>query len=106
VAAHRLERDGIVLSVRLTPRGGRDAVEGSATLADGREVILARVRAAPEKGAANDALVALLAKVFARPKTAVGLVAGATARLKQVRIVGDPEALVKIVEELERRPPR
>ena len=64
MACYRTDRDGIVLSVRLTPRAQRDAVDGVGTLSDGREVALVRVRALPEDSAANQALVALLASVF------------------------------------------
>ena len=39
--------DGIFVDVRLTPRGGRDAIEGIESRADGRAVLKARVRAAP-----------------------------------------------------------
>ena len=104
MACYRVERDGIVLSVRLTPRGGRDAVEGTATLADGREVVLARVRAVAEKGAANVALAALLAAALRRPKTAVTVVGGATGRLKQVRVQGEAAALAAAVETWRRAP--
>jgi uncharacterized protein (TIGR00251 family) len=89
---------GIVVAVRLTPKAGRQAIDGIGALSDGRAVLLARVRAVPEDGAANDALVRLLADVFATPKSAVTIVGGATARLKQVRIAGDPAALAAIVE--------
>jgi uncharacterized protein YggU (UPF0235/DUF167 family) len=76
--------------VRLTPRGGRDAVEGVEVLADGRAVVKARVRAAPEKGAANAALETLIAKLCGVPKSAVTVVAGATGRVKTVRVEGEP----------------
>jgi uncharacterized protein (TIGR00251 family) len=94
----RAKAGAIVLAVRLTPKGGRDAIDGVATLGDAREVALVRVRAVPEDGAANAALVGLLAKTFKRPKSAVAIVAGATARLKQVRISGEPRALSDVVE--------
>ena len=100
MAAYRIERDGIVLAVRLTPRGGWNAIDGVTALGDGREVILARVRAAPDKGAANTALVALLAKALDRPKTSLSVIAGATARIKQVRVAGEPERLVSAMEKL------
>ena len=48
--------DGVVVTVRLTPKGGRDALEGAERMADGRLVLKARVRAAAHEGAANDAL--------------------------------------------------
>jgi uncharacterized protein YggU (UPF0235/DUF167 family) len=31
-------RDGLALHIRVTPRGGRDALEGAEQLADGRAV--------------------------------------------------------------------
>lgn len=95
---YRTETDGIVLTVRLTPKADRDSVSGVVTLSDGQAVAQARVRAVPEDGAANKALIALLAKTFGRPKSAVALVSGATSRVKQLRIAGDPAALSEIVE--------
>ncbi len=41
---------GIALSVRLTPKGGRDGIDGIEILADGRPVLKVRVRAAPSEG--------------------------------------------------------
>ncbi len=82
------------LSVRLTPRGGRDAVEGWARDAAGRAHLKVRVSAAPTEGEANAALEALIAKAAGRPRSAVRVVAGQTARLKQLEIDGltAPEA--------------
>ena len=93
---------GIVLSVRLTPRGGRDGVDKIVTLSDGREVVAARVRAAPQKGAANDALTALIAAKFETARSAVRVIGGTRGRLKQVRVEGDPAALAAIAETLPR----
>src|ERR1044072_3767782 len=56
--------DGIVLAVRLTPKGGRDAIDGIATLSDGNTVLKVRVRAAPFEGEANAALGRVLAKAL------------------------------------------
>ena len=100
---YRIEADAIVVAVRLTPKADRDAVEGVVALADGRLVARVRVRAVPEGGAANAALVAVMAKVLRRPKSAVAVVAGASQRLKQVRVAGEPTALVKVVETWPRR---
>jgi uncharacterized protein (TIGR00251 family) len=98
MAFYKVENDGIVLAVRLTPRGGRDAVDRIVKLSDGREVAGARVRAVADNGAANLALVALLATVFDRPREAVTILSGITARLKQVRIAGDPTRLAAIAK--------
>lgn len=80
------------LAVRLTPRGGRDAVEGWAMGADGRPHLKARVAAPPVEGEANAALTALLAKTLGVGKGAVRIAAGQTGRLKQVEIEGLDEA--------------
>ncbi len=90
--------DGVVIDVRLTPRGGRDAIEGTERRADGRMVLKARVRAAPSAGAANTALCRLIAKTLGVAPSQLELVGGATARLKRIRAVGDPAALVAALE--------
>lgn len=80
------------LAVRLTPRGGRDAVEGWAVDAEGRPYLKARVTAPPVEGAANTALIALLSKALGRPRSAFSIAGGQTARLKIVEIEGLDEA--------------
>lgn len=89
----RLHRDGIDLVVRLTPKASADALEGPAQAADGSVHLKARVRAVPEKGAANAALERLLAGALGVPASTVRVVAGGSSRLKTVRIEGDPAAL-------------
>jgi uncharacterized protein len=91
---------GLRIRVRLTPRGGRDALEGVETLADDRAVLKARVRAAPEKGLANAALETLLAKALGVPRSAVSIVAGSTSRVKVVQVSGNSPALAKAIEPL------
>jgi uncharacterized protein len=85
--------DHLRLEVRLTPRAARDLLEGETRLSDGRRVLAARVRAVPEKGAANEALLALIAKSFGVARSRVSLVAGASSRLKSVRIEGQSATL-------------
>ena len=91
---------GIVLTVRLTPKGGRDAIEGIETLADGRAVLKARVRAAPSEGEANAALLKLLAPALSVPPRSVALTGGATSRVKRVTIVGDAATIVHRLEKI------
>ena len=88
-----LAADGLVVTVRLTPKGGRDAIDGIARLADGRAVVKARVRSAPSEGAANAALIRLMADALAVAPRNVSLAAGATARIKRLKIAGDGAAL-------------
>jgi hypothetical protein len=92
--------DGIALDVRLTPRSARDAIEGVECRADGRTVLKVRVRAAPVEGEANEALRRLVAKALGVAPRQVELAAGAAARLKRLRIVGDPQMLEAILERL------
>ena len=89
---------GVALAVRVTPQGGRDAVEGVEHRADGQCVLKARVRAAPSEGEANDALIKLLALTLAVPPRDVSLVAGATGRIKRLLIAGDGPTLAAALE--------
>ena len=90
----RNSADGVVsFQVRLTPKGGRDAVEGWQTAADGSEHLKCRVRAVAEDGKDNAALIVLLAETLALPKSCLRLVSGATSRLKRVEISGAPADL-------------
>ena len=94
--------DGVFVDVRLTPRGGRDAIEGIESRADGRAVLKARVRAAPFEGEANDALCRLLARALDIPPRDVAIVAGATARIKRVLVKGPADAIVAALRRLVR----
>ena len=85
--------------MRLTPKGGRDALDGIEVLSDGRPVLKARVRAVPEDGKANEALVKLVAKAAGVANSAVSISAGHTARVKTLQIAGDA---VQIAEALGR----
>lgn len=71
-------------AVRVTPKGGRDAVDGWTRDEAGRPLLKVRVTVAAEGGAANAAVLALLAKALKRPKSALTLVAGHTARIKRI----------------------
>jgi uncharacterized protein len=89
----RYSTQGISVALRVTPRGGRDDIDGIETLANGRVVLKMRVRAIAEGGEANRAVTELLAKVLDVPKAKVRLLSGITSRLKQVAIEGDPARL-------------
>ena len=86
--------DGVVVTLRLTPKGGRDAIDGIELRADGQPVLRARVRAAPTEGAANKALLKLLAHAMEIPIRDVVLAGGATARIKRVKLIGDSNVLI------------
>lgn len=82
------EGEGAILRLRVTPKASIDAVEGVEAGADGLAHLKIRVRAVPDKGAANTAVLKLLAKALGVPKSALELVSGQTSRVKMVRIAG------------------
>jgi uncharacterized protein YggU (UPF0235/DUF167 family) len=99
----RVRTTGATLSfrLRLTAKGGRDAVEGWAHGADGAQYLKARVAAVPEHGKANDALIALLSKTFDIAKSTIHIVAGHNARLKTIKIGPAPQTLTARIEAME-----
>jgi uncharacterized protein YggU (UPF0235/DUF167 family) len=84
----------------LTPKGGRDALDGLETLSDGRVVMKARVRAAPENGKANAALVELVAKALRAPKNSISIASGETSRIKKLLVTGDSASLIDALARL------
>ena len=95
MAAWAIRDDGLVIAIRVTPRGGRDAIAAGT-----EEHLAARLAAAPVDGKANAALIALVAKTFGVAKRDVTLVGGDTARLKRLHIAGDATVLAKIAASL------
>jgi uncharacterized protein (TIGR00251 family) len=96
----RYSTQGISVALRVTPRGGRDEIDGLETLANGRTVMKMRVRAIAEGGEANRAVVELLAKALGVPKARVRVLSGATSRLKQIAVDGDPAKLGEALRKL------
>ena len=92
----RVTRDGALLMVRLTPRGGRDAVLGLEAGPDGPR-LAASVRAVPDKGAANTALERLIADWLDVPRSTVSLARGGKSRYKAVALSGQPEKLARLL---------
>ncbi len=86
---------GLAVAVRVTPRGGRDAIQGIGHDADDRPHLKLRVAAAPVDGDANGAVEKLLATWFGVARSAVAVTSGATQRLKRVQIDGDPVQLAR-----------
>jgi|SRR5205085_4869201 len=94
--------DGVTVMVRLTPKGGRDSIDGVETMSDGRAVLKVRVRALPMDGEANAALGCVLAKALGVSPSRVEIAAGATSRIKRMKVVGDAAALSAALEKIAR----
>src|ERR1700728_3021900 len=96
----RYSTQGISVPLRVTPRGGRDDIDGIETLANGRSVIKVRVRAIADGGEANRAVIELVAKALGVTKAKVRILSGTTSRLKQIAVDGDPAKLGAALREL------
>jgi len=96
-SAWQVSPPGLRLRARVTPRAGRDRIDGVAELPDGPALRIA-VSAPPEDGKANAAVCKLVAKLLGTAKSNVSVVAGATARLKQIEVRGDGAALAAMLE--------
>ena len=96
----RAAAGGVLLDVRVTPKSGRDAVEGVELLSSGQPILKLRVRALPTDGEANTAVVALLAKILKLPKSGIALERGSTSRVKTLRLAGDANAISAALEKI------
>ena len=96
----RYSTGGVSVALRVTPRGGRDDIDGLETLADGRVVVKVRVRAIADGGEANRAVTELMAKALGVPKARVRILSGTTSRLKQIAVDGDPAKLSDALRQL------
>src|SRR5580700_5452669 len=96
----RYSPHGISVALRVTPRGGRDDIDGVETLADGRSGVKVRVRAIADGGEANRAVTELLAKALGVPKAKVRILSGTTSRLKRIAVDGDPARLGEALRDL------
>ena len=95
-----LSADGLVVTVRLTPKAGRDSIDGIMRLSDGRTVLRARVAAAPSEGEANRALAHLIAQTLRVAPRDVTLVGGETSRIKRMLIKGDVRVVATALEKI------
>jgi hypothetical protein len=75
-----------LLAIHVTPRSAKPGIGGWRMGADGREALEVRVAEAPADGAANDAVVKLLAKALGISRSEVRIAAGATSRHKRVEV--------------------
>jgi uncharacterized protein (TIGR00251 family) len=98
VTPWRVADDDLLLAVRLTPGAKREDIGGLWTDEAGGCWLMARVRAVPEKGRANEALIVLLARRLDRPKGSISLESGETNRLKRLRIKGGAPLIGRVEE--------
>ena len=81
---------GIVLSVRVIPRAGKSAIDGTRG-----DALLVRLKAPPVDGAANAELVRVIAAALDVPARNVSIAGGEHARHKRVAVTGIDRAQVE-----------
>lgn len=87
-------RGGILVHVRLTPKSAKEGLAGLERRPDGKAHLRVNVRAVPEKGRANKALEALIARALGVAKRDVRVASGLKSRYKSVLVSGDPAGLL------------
>ena len=97
-------QSNITITVRVTPRSGRDEVMGRKVFEDGVQAVCVRVTAPPDGGKANKAVCKAVASSLGVPKTAVEVVSGHTARRKQLSISANAIADAAVQEWLSSLP--
>ena len=85
---------GVRLALRLTPRASKNGVDGIVADADGRPLLKLRLVAPPVDGAANEALIAFLAKTLSLRKADITIRSGETSRGKILHLAGDSAVLL------------
>ena len=83
------DRPADTIDVRVIPRAGRSEFAG---LRDG--ALLVRLAAAPVDGAANDELIALVARGLHIPRRNITIVSGERSRSKRIRVANIDRATV------------
>ena len=85
--------------MRLTPRASRDGVDGIVADAEGRPLLKLRLVAPPVEGAANEALIAFLARTLAMRKADIAIRSGETGRVKILHLAGDSNAILQRLDD-------
>jgi len=93
----RAVEEGLLVALRVTPNASRDAIEGIETRPGTGAQLRIRVRAVPDKGKANRAVIALLAEAWDLAPGALSIVAGEAARDKMLHLAGPPERLTSLL---------
>ncbi|CAN5329372.1 DUF167 family protein [soil metagenome] len=84
---------GVRLALRVKPNARKDEIGGLVADAAGEVSLLVKVRAQPEKGRANKAVIELLAAALGLAKSKLAVTAGETGRRKTIVIAGDADKL-------------
>lgn len=71
----------MIVKVKITPNAGSNSIEGM----EG-DLLRVRIAAPPDKGKANDALIAFLAKEWKISKSRIRILSGHASRIKRLEV--------------------
>ncbi|WP_455477639.1 DUF167 domain-containing protein [Bartonella sp. B41] len=95
---HQVDEDSLVLYVYLVPKSSVDRIIGVESRGDGKQHLVIRLRAVPEDGKANKALIKFLAKQWRIPSSCISLKSGMTSRHKQIFFSKHLKEIKKILQ--------
>ena len=95
---YETNEQGVILRVRLTPNSSACSVRDVFTDAAGQDFLKINVISVPEKGKANQELVAFLAKKLKLPKSCLKIVSGETDRDKKIFLADKSDKLLQILQ--------
>ncbi|MCL6229728.1 DUF167 domain-containing protein [Bartonella bilalgolemii] len=81
---YRVDPHRLILFVRLIPKASVDSIIKVENRDDGKQYLVIRLRAIPENGKANKALIKFLAKQWKIPSSCISLGSGATSHYKEL----------------------
>lgn len=94
--------DGLLIAIRVTPKSSADRLDGLYQGADGRLSLKLKVRAQPEKGRANQAVIVLMAKALGYPKSRFEIIAGVADRQKNLLVKADKAQANELMKAMQR----
>jgi uncharacterized protein YggU (UPF0235/DUF167 family) len=93
----RIASGGVEIRLRVTPRSRHDEARGLHVAPDGTMSLVVKVRALPDKGAANAAVIETLARALEVSKSRISLVSGSTGRSKTVLVAASGKEVTEII---------
>ncbi|AGF74178.1 hypothetical protein BAnh1_02950 [Bartonella australis AUST/NH1] len=97
---YHVDTDGLVLFIRLIPKASADSIVGVERKGDGKKYLVVRLRALPEDGKANKALIKFLARQWGIPPSRISFRNGTTSRYKKLHFLECSGKLEQILQSL------
>ncbi len=90
----------LILFITVIPKASKDEISALREDALGQQRLVVRLRAVPEKGKANKALIGFIAKKMHIAKSDLTLILGETSRQKTIKIDKHLEEVIEALQNL------